>query len=148
MVILRSILLFVHSTADVSIPFAHHWGYERTKANFVFLLFSFVSLVTNPTFLEEAFPDLDALKDPDSIFFKGLAGFSSGYIYTIFFSILPQVFKVLGFSEGTSSSKVEAEEKALLFYWYFMLVTAFTGNYLVQMLIAILLEGMIVSTVS
>eukprot|EP00531_Pseudo-nitzschia_arenysensis_P017328 CAMPEP_0116148558 /NCGR_PEP_ID=MMETSP0329-20121206/18442_1 /TAXON_ID=697910 /ORGANISM="Pseudo-nitzschia arenysensis, Strain B593" /LENGTH=1181 /DNA_ID=CAMNT_0003644741 /DNA_START=112 /DNA_END=3657 /DNA_ORIENTATION=- len=102
---------------------------------------TFVSLITNPTFLEEAFPDLDALKDPDSIFFKGLAGFSSGYIYTIFFSILPQVFKVLAFSEGTSSSKVEAEEKALLFYWYFMLVTAFTGSYLVQMLIAILLEG-------
>eukprot|EP00533_Pseudo-nitzschia_delicatissima_P009379 CAMPEP_0116084330 /NCGR_PEP_ID=MMETSP0327-20121206/3747_1 /TAXON_ID=44447 /ORGANISM="Pseudo-nitzschia delicatissima, Strain B596" /LENGTH=1201 /DNA_ID=CAMNT_0003575273 /DNA_START=88 /DNA_END=3693 /DNA_ORIENTATION=+ len=134
----------------VTLTIPHHEKRTRKICTYtVYVLFCFlytvpltaVSLITNPAWLETYFPDNPTLKDPDSILFQGLAGFSSGYIYTIFFSILPQVFKILAFSEGTSSSKVEAEEKALLFYWYFMLVTAFTSNFLVQMLIAIFFEG-------
>lgn len=104
---------------------------------------SFVSQITNPTWLAEALPNSEILQDPDSFFFKALAGFSSGYVYTLFFSILPQVFKLLAMSEGTSSSKVDAEEKALRFYWYFMLLTAFTGSFLLQLLLASILEGMV-----
>lgn len=91
----------------------------------------------------DLFPDSTALNNPESIFFDMLAGFSSGLVQTVFFSVLPQVFKLLAFSDGTSSSKPKAEENALMFYWYFMLVTAFTGTALLQLLIASLVEGMI-----
>ena len=138
---LCSILFLVYNSADVSctMRFCRFLNAQCTHSNLSF--FSFVSQVTHPTWLAAAFPDIEILQDPDNFFFRILAGFSSGYIYTLFFSILPQVFKLLAMSEGTSSSKVDAEEKALRFYWYFMLVTAFTGGYLVNLLIASLVEG-------
>jgi len=95
----------------------------------------------SPTWLAAKYPDIQALQDPDNFFFKSLAGISSGLIYSLFFSILPQIFKALAFFEGSSSSKVKAEENALRFYWYFMLVTAFTGTSLVQMLVDGILAG-------
>ncbi|VEU35296.1 unnamed protein product [Pseudo-nitzschia multistriata] len=100
-----------------------------------------VSQLLNPTLLAEVFPDVEVLQNPDTFFFKALAGISTGYIYTLFFSILPQIFKLLAFSEGSSSSKPQAEEYAMRFYWYFMLVTAFTGQSLVQMLLDGILQG-------
>lgn len=106
-----------------------------------------MSQILSPTWLAEAFPDNKAFQNPESFFSKALAGISSGYIYTLFFSFLPQVFKVLAFCEGTSSSKVKAEENAMRFYWYFMLVTAFTGTQLVQVLLSSILEGTISAVV-
>ena len=94
-----------------------------------------MSQILSPTWLAEAFPESEVFKNSDSFFYKALAGISSGYIYALFFSILPQVFKVLAFCEGTS------KESAMRFYWYFILVTAFTGTQLVQTLLSIILEG-------
>jgi len=99
------------------------------------------SQLLSPTKLASLFPDVEALQNSDSVFFKTLAGISTGYIYTLFFSVLPQIFKLFAFSEGSSSSKAKAEEKAMRFYWYFMLVTAFTGQSLVQMLIDGIFQG-------
>ena len=87
------------------------------------------------------YPDNPAFQDPNSFFYKCLAGISSGLLQSLFFSILPQVFKALAFFEGSSSSKVKGEENAMRFYWYFMLVTAFTGTSLVQMVVDGILRG-------
>jgi len=100
-----------------------------------------VSQILSPTWLATIFPDAKAFQDPDRLFYKALAGISSGYINTLFFTILPQVFKALAFFEGSPSSKAKAEENAMRFYWYFMLVTAFTGASLFQMLLEGVLEG-------
>lgn len=89
----------------------------------------------NPVVLASRYPNSKVLHDEDSIFFRLLAGMSSGLLFTVFFSFLPQLFKFVAFYEGTSSSMEKAERKALLFYWYFMLVTAFTGSSLANMLL-------------
>jgi hypothetical protein len=87
----------------------------------------------NPETLAEVFPDWEALQNPDTFFFRVLSGISSGILYTVFFSFCPQLFKAIANFEGNVSSKRTAEDKALHYYWYFMLVTAFTGTSLAQM---------------
>ncbi len=89
----------------------------------------------NPDRLAARNPDAEVLSDRGSLFYRLLAGVSSGFLFTIFFSFLPNLFKAVAFYEGTSSSMERAERKALLFYWYFMLVTAFTGSALANMLL-------------
>jgi hypothetical protein len=133
----------------------------------------------NPAYLQSLFPDSAVLQNQNSLFYQVLAGFSSGALYSLFFSVLPQVFKFLAFAEGVSSSIPVAEEKALIFvsllvtlllivctlywtiiyfqlihvslfyrmqYWYFMLVTAFTGSTLATMLIGALTTGELQTT--
>lgn len=95
----------------------------------------------NPTLLAARYPSVEAFQNPDSVFFKILGGVSAGLVYSLFFSILPQVFKAFANFEGTASSKVKAEENAIRFYWYFMLVTAFTGTSLVTMLVDGIIKG-------
>ena len=96
---------------------------------------AFISLVLNPRWLGQFFPNSKSLHDPDNILYKALAGPASGLATTLFMALLPQIFKLVAYSEGTSSSLEMAERKALLFMWYFMLVTAFFGQYLTAMLI-------------
>ncbi|KAL3928157.1 MAG: hypothetical protein SGARI_005121, partial [Bacillariaceae sp.] len=90
----------------------------------------------DPETLIKWFPDAEGLKDPNSQTYQALsrlAGPFSALMYTLFFSFLPQVFKFLAFYDGTSSSMEKAERYALLLYWYFMLVTAFTGTALANL---------------
>ncbi len=96
---------------------------------------AFISLVLNPRWLGQFFPNSKSLHDPDNILYRALAGPASGLATTLFMALLPQIFKLVAYYEGTSSSLEMAERKALLFMWYFMLVTAFFGQYLATMLI-------------
>jgi hypothetical protein len=88
----------------------------------------------NPEYLAEVFPDAEFLQNPDNLFYRLLAGAASGLVYTLFFSFCPQLFKAIANFEGNVSSIRKAEDKALIYYWYFMLLTAFTGSALAQML--------------
>jgi hypothetical protein len=100
---------------------------------------TFIQHLLDPETLTKWFPDAEGLKDPTSQTYRALsrlAGPFSGLMYTLFFSFLPQVFKWLAFFDGTSSSMEKAERYALLLYWYFMLVTAFTGTALANMFFA------------
>ncbi|KAG7355019.1 protein of unknown function DUF221-domain containing protein [Nitzschia inconspicua] len=99
------------------------------------------SAVLNPDYLAAAFPDSPALHNPNGIFYRLLAGISSGMLYSLFFSVLPQIFKYLAFMLGSASTVAKGEDNALRFYWYFMLVTAFTGSTLATMLIDGLMSG-------
>lgn len=116
----------------------------RRWSVYVFMIFfccfytiplAFVSLVFNPRWLGQFFPDSKPLHDPDNILYRALAGPASGLATTLFMALLPQIFKYVAYYEGTSSSLEMAERKALLFMWYFMLVTAFFGQYLATMLL-------------
>lgn len=97
---------------------------------------TFIQHLLDPETLIKWFPDAEGLKDPNSQTYQALsrlAGPFSALMYTLFFSFLPQVFKFLAFYDGTSSSMEKAERYALLLYWYFMLVTAFTGTALANL---------------
>lgn len=50
-----------------------------------------VHLTKTSFFLWAAFPDAEVFQNPDSVFFRLFAGISSGMLYTLFFSVLPQV---------------------------------------------------------
>ncbi len=104
------------------------------------------SQLLNPAKLAAAFPDSEALQDPDSFFFRILSGISSGFLYTIFFSFCPQLFKAIANFEGNVSSKRTAEDKALTYFWYFMMLTAFTGTALTQMLAEIFINSASLAT--
>ena len=116
---------------------------QNSKIAQVFLIYSLISTILNPTWLAEIFPNNQQLQDPDNFFFRTLAGISSGYVQSAFFSILPQIFKALAFFEGSSSSLAKAEEKAMRYFWYFMLITSFAGASLLQMFIDGLVNGTI-----
>jgi len=116
----------------------------RRWSVYIFMLFfccfytlplAFISLVLNPRWLGQFFPNSRSLHDPDNILYRALAGPASGLATTLFMALLPQIFKCIAYYEGTSSSLEMAERKALLFMWYFMLVTAFFGQYLATMLL-------------
>mmetsp|Transcript_7890 Transcript_7890/g.23229 ORF Transcript_7890/g.23229 Transcript_7890/m.23229 type:complete len:535 (+) Transcript_7890:737-2341(+) len=116
----------------------------RRLSVYIFMLFfccfytiplAFISLVLNPRWLGQFFPNSKSLHDPNNILYRALAGPASGLATTLFMALLPQIFKSIAFYEGTSSSLEMAERKALILMWYFMLVTAFFGQYLATMLI-------------
>jgi hypothetical protein len=93
------------------------------------------SAVLSPDYLAAAFPDAAIWQNSDTAFYRLFAGISSGMLYSLFFSVLPQIFKYLAFMLGSASTVAKGEDNALQFYWYFMLVTAFTGSTLATMLL-------------
>mmetsp|Transcript_4818 Transcript_4818/g.12258 ORF Transcript_4818/g.12258 Transcript_4818/m.12258 type:complete len:1303 (-) Transcript_4818:886-4794(-) len=76
------------------------------------------------------------ISDQNTEDYNAISGFMAGLANTLFFSFCPQLFKAVAFFEGTSSSLERAERKALLYYWLFMLVTAFTGTTLATLLLS------------
>ena len=96
----------------------------------------FTSTLLNPTELAKWMPNVEAFSDPDSFFFKFLSGVSSGLLYTLFFSFLPQICKLIANYKGNASSMAVAEDNAMQYFWYFMLLTAFSGSQLANMIFA------------
>ena len=134
------LLLLLHDTSSVShfvVFFLRHrlWSFLISQRNWYAWCLSFISLVLNPRWLGQFFPNSKSLHDPNNILYRALAGPASGLATTLFMALLPQIFKFVAYYEGTSSSLEMAERKALLFMWYFMLVTAFFGQYLATMLL-------------
>lgn len=86
------------------------------------LLFrSYASAALDQESLERLFPGI-------STFLPNAAGLVSSLLRTALLSICPQIFKFLSnFGSGASSVR-GAEYTALLYYWIFMLMTAFTGT--------------------
>ena len=54
-----------------------------------------------------------------------MSGLVSALLYTLFFALCPILFKGIANSGSRATSVQEAEQYALKYYWYFMLVTAF-----------------------
>ena len=52
----------------------------------------------------------------------------SGLTQTLIFSICPVIFKLVANSEGSSSSMEEAEQRALIYFWYFYFIARFMGQ--------------------
>jgi len=140
----RNLLFFRGCCRPVTLTINYKEKKCRRWSVYIFLFFfccfytiplAFISVVMNPRWLGQFFPNSKPLHDPDNILYRALAGPASGLATTLFMALLPQIFKFIAYYEGTSSSLEMAERKALLFMWYFMLVTAFFGQYLAAMLI-------------
>ena len=54
--------------------------------------------------------------------------FLSGFSQSLIFVVCPPIFKFLADSEGSSSSMEKAEQKAMIFFWYFYIVVRFLGQ--------------------
>jgi hypothetical protein len=68
-------------------------------------------------------------------------GLIPSLINMIILSTLPYTFKLLSNSSGKASSLAAAEGIALKYYWWFMLITAFSASYIVSMITSALSSG-------
>jgi len=85
-----------------------------------------------PQNLENAFPDIPQI--------GRLSGLLSGGMRVLFFALCPQIFKAFAnFGSGAASIE-QAERSAVRYYWFFMLVTAFTGTSLATVISEALVE--------
>jgi len=131
----RNIFFFRGCCRPVTLTINYKEKKLRRWSMIVFLFF-FMCLYTIPLAWATRLLDPDTYIDnKESPFYQLLAGPLSGLVKTLFFSFLPQLFKFLAFYEGTSSSMEKAERISLLLYFYFMVVTAFTGTSLATMLL-------------
>ena len=64
-----------------------------------------------------------------------VAGFLQSGLYTLFFALCPVFFKSLANFGSSASSVANAELKALQYYWWFMVVSAFWGTLIANMLL-------------
>ena len=64
-----------------------------------------------------------------------ISGFLQGMVWTVFFHLCPTVFKLLANFGSNATSVANAELKALQYYWWFMMVVAFTGTLIANMLL-------------
>lgn len=70
-----------------------------------------------------------------------LSGFVSGSLFTLFFALCPIFFRVISNFGSNAGSVKEAEEWAMAAYWWFMVVTAFSGSSILNMVLAGIEEG-------
>mmetsp|Transcript_24447 Transcript_24447/g.67563 ORF Transcript_24447/g.67563 Transcript_24447/m.67563 type:complete len:1179 (+) Transcript_24447:381-3917(+) len=61
-------------------------------------------------------------------FAESLSSSLSGLTQVLLFSICPVIFRMVANFEGSSTSMQKAEERALLFFWYFYVVARFMGQ--------------------
>jgi hypothetical protein len=70
-----------------------------------------------------------------------LSGFISACIYTSFFAVCPVLFKTIANFGSNAVSVDQAEFFAMQYFWWFMVLTAFTGQLLANMVIDAIRQG-------
>jgi hypothetical protein len=87
-------------------------------------------LVFNPELWTNALTTLKINVSSDTV--QKYTASLSGLSQSLIFSICPPIFKFLAYSEGSSSSMEKAEQKAMIFFWYFYIVARFLGQILIN----------------
>jgi len=59
---------------------------------------------------------------------EAYVGLASGYTQIAVLSIAPSIFLILANIEGSATSMEKAEQRALIFFWYFFIVARFMGQ--------------------
>ena len=92
------------------------------------------SAILTSSNIESSIPLLYGLKN-DKLFNNVLSGILTGLAWTFFFSVCPYLFKMIAnFGSGATSVRY-AEYRAIQYYWWFILITAFTGTSLSNMIL-------------
>lgn len=97
--------------------------------------------LASPDNLTEIFPRLGDLVDNNVFFNKILSGIVPALLFTLFFALCPIMFKGIANYGSNAVSVNNAEYYALQYYWWFMVVTAFSGSSLVTMVLNAFNEG-------
>jgi Calcium-dependent channel, 7TM region, putative phosphate/Late exocytosis, associated with Golgi transport len=119
----------------------------RNYLSLIFLGFFFVfytvpltlaSQLVNPEAVNKLFP-----KFVGSVVQKGggLSGLITALIWSSFFALCPVIFKSIAHFGSKATSVASAEFKALQYFWWFMVVTAFSGQLLATMGLKAFNEG-------
>lgn len=88
------------------------------------------------------FPNSNKIEDGERLrIVTLLSGLLNAMIWSIFFALCPMVFKCIANFGSKSTSVASAEFKALQYYWWFMLLTAFSGGFLSQIGLKIFRTG-------
>jgi hypothetical protein len=56
----------------------------------------------------------------------------SGATQSLVFSACPQVFKFIANKEGSATNTAVAEQRAMMYFWYFYLFARYLGQFVVQ----------------
>jgi hypothetical protein len=93
------------------------------------------STLVDPTQLDELFPEFDKWSNRlgGLEVTKLVSGFMTALIWSTFFAICPIMFKSIANCGSNATSVASAEFKALQYYWWFMVLTAFSGQLLANM---------------
>ena len=71
-----------------------------------------------------------------------ISGLLTGWLYILFFTVCPFIFKAFANYGSGATSLRQAEYRAIRYYWFFMLVSAFAGNSLATMVTTGLYAGL------
>jgi len=93
--------------------------------------------LVDPESLDELFPGFgNVSEDWGGVEFTSLiSGFMTALIQSSFFALCPIMFKSIANCGSRATSVASAEFKALQYYWWFMVITAFSGQLLVSMVL-------------
>ncbi|GAX28816.1 hypothetical protein FisN_35Lh018 [Fistulifera solaris] len=101
----------------------------------------------SPSQLNTLFPELKDLSDQYGWHLSGLlSGLISAIVYTTFFALCPVLFKAIANFGSKATSVAGAEFRALQYYWWFMVLTAFSGQILAKMTLSAFNEGLSVGS--
>jgi Calcium-dependent channel, 7TM region, putative phosphate/Late exocytosis, associated with Golgi transport len=119
----------------------------RNYLSLIFLGFLFVfytvpltlaSQLVNPEAVNKLFPKFFGSVVQKEI---GLSGLITALIWSSFFALCPVIFKSIAHFGSKATSVASAEFKALQYFWWFMVVTAFSGQLLATMGLKAINEG-------
>ena len=100
------------------------------------------SIVDSET-LDEIFPRLAEWAEARNIQITQLvSGMLSALIWSAFFASCPLIFKAISNFGSKANSVANAEFKALQYFWWFMVVTAFSGQLLASMILSGFNDGL------
>jgi Calcium-dependent channel, 7TM region, putative phosphate len=103
---------------------------------------AFASQLADPEMLHRIFPAAKALEDAYGFqVTQFLCGLITAGIWSSFFALCPIIFKSIAFFGSKATSVAHAEHSALQYYWWFMVLTAFSGQLLATMGIKVSQSG-------
>ena len=119
----------------------------RNYISIVFMAFLFVfytvpltlaSQLVDPEAVSRIFPDFGAASKYGIV----ISGIVTASIWSTFFALCPVIFKAIANFGSKSTSVASAESKALQYFWWFMITTAFSGQLLATMGLKAFNEGL------
>lgn len=105
------------------------------------------SQLVNPESLSNIFPNATAFAEEKGIHITLLlSGLITALIWSGFFALCPVLFLSISNFGSMATSVANAEFKALQYYWWFMVVTAFSGQLLATMGLEVVNQGLSLQT--
>ena len=96
---------------------------------------TFAASLVDPSKLDELIPGYEAWVNQNVWSENIFSGILPALIWTIFFALCPTLFKTIANFGSNAHSVYKAEFKAMQYYWWFIVLTAFTGSSLSNMVL-------------